>query len=74
MNLGGGLSPIRHEGKLAHVVRDPRTGLIHQPHETVEIVRRATDSIERSLIYARFADGASIVLFATDIEEERPGE
>jgi hypothetical protein len=48
--------------------------LIHQPHETVEIVRRATDSIERSLIYARFADGASIVLFATDIEEEHPGE
>ena len=55
--------------ELTRLIRDPRSGVSHLPHECVEVFRRSHDSLDRELLYARFVNGDSTILFPTDCEE-----
>jgi hypothetical protein len=55
--------------ELTHLIRDPHSGAQHLPHEDVEIFKRLHDSLDRELLYARFPNGDSTILFPTDCEQ-----
>lgn len=54
---------------LISVIRDA-SGKIHRPGETAEVVKRGRN-LDRELIYARFPDQTTAVIFADEIEEVR---
>jgi len=57
---------------LRKLVRDPRTGEVHQPSEVLEILR-VNQNLGRTLLTIRWHDGGDCVVFPVDIEEEPCG-
>ena len=52
---------------LQRVVRDPRTGEVHVPHEALSIIR-ITENLGRTLIKIRWQTGGESVLLPDDID------
>jgi hypothetical protein len=55
---------------LKRMVRDPRTGEVHMPHEPVEIIR-TVENLGRTLIEIRWRTGGESVLFPDDLDTSR---
>jgi hypothetical protein len=54
---------------LQTIVRDPRTGKVHLPSETVEILG-IMQNLDRTLLRVKWQGGGDCVVFPTDIEEQ----
>lgn len=59
---------------LQKLVRDPRSGEVHLPHERVEILG-VMRNLDRTLLRVKWQGGGYCIVFPDDIEdEERPAQ
>jgi len=54
---------------LQKLVRDPRTGEVHLPHERVEILG-VLRNLDRTLLRVKWQTGSDCIVFPDDIEDE----
>jgi hypothetical protein len=54
---------------LQKLVRDPRSGEVHLPHECVEILR-VIRNLDRALLRVKWQKGGDCIVFPNDIEDE----
>jgi len=54
---------------LQKLVRDPRSGEVHLPHERVEILR-VMRNLDRTLLRVKWQRGGDCIVFPDDIEDE----
>ena len=55
------------KAELTHLIRDAQ-GIAHTPREGVDVLREASDSLGRNLIYVRYSNGTTGVVFGDDLE------
>lgn len=55
------------QAELTHLIRDIQ-GIAHKPRELVDIVRETRDGLGRNLIYVRYGNGTTGVVFPHDLE------
>ncbi len=54
---------------LQKLVRDPRSGEVHLPHERVEILH-VMRNLDRTLLRVKWQRGGDCIVFPDDIEDE----
>jgi hypothetical protein len=54
---------------LQKLVRDPRSGEVHLPHECVEILH-VIRNLDRTLLRVKWKKGGDCIVFPNDIEDE----
>lgn len=55
---------------LQKLVRDPRSGEVHLPHERLEILG-VMRNLDRTLLRVKWQRGGDCIVFPDDIEDER---
>jgi hypothetical protein len=54
---------------LQKLVRDPRSGEVHLPHECVEILG-VIRNLDRTLLRVKWQKGGDCIVFPNDVEDE----